>query len=317
MCRLAEVSRSGYYRQWERSKPRQLDTALRDRIQRLALAHRHYGYRRIHQCLRREGWLVNHKRVLRLMRQDNLLSLRKKPFVPATTDWRHDFRIWPNIAGGFETTRINQLWVADITYIRLDEEFVYLAVVLDAHSRRVIGWALDSQISAELPITALRIALDTRRPGPGLIHHSDRGVQYACADYTNILLEHGIQISMSRPAYPYDNARAESFMKTLKQEQIYGKQYRNRSELRKSIHRFVEDVYNRQRLHSALSYKTPVEFERMPTNPNTRILYKATGEEGSPPPSPDPNPCGGYFLMTCPSIYLSQPRGAVQHRISH
>jgi putative transposase len=262
MCSLAGVSRAGYYRQWQQSKPRQFDTALRERIHELALEHRYYGYRRIHQCLIREGWVVNRKQVLRLTQGDNLLCLRKKPFVPATTDARHSFKIWPNLAPGLQLSGINQLWVADITYIRLKEEFVYLAVVLDAYSRRVIGWALESFLTAQLAIAALRMALSKRKIHPGLVHHSDRGVQYASADYTAILLEHKIEISMSRAANPYDNAKAESFMKTLKQEQIHDEEFHNLAQLRQSLEGFLEDTYNRKRLHSALSYRSPLEFEQ-------------------------------------------------------
>jgi putative transposase len=262
MCALAGVSRAGYYRHFEASAPRQEETGVRDAIQRLALANRHYGYRRITALLRRDGFAVNHKRVLRLMREDNLLCLRKRVFVPATTDSRHGWRVVPNLARGMVTTGLDQLWVADITFIRLQEEFAFLAVVLDAFSRRVVGWTLDTHLQASLAIDALNMAIETRRPTPGsLIHHSDRGVQYACGDYAAVLEEHGIQPSMSRVGNPYDNARAESFMKTLKQEEVDGRRYRDADEARNDIGAFIEEVYNRQRLHSALAYQSPAEFE--------------------------------------------------------
>jgi putative transposase len=214
MCALAGVSRAGYYRHWAASAPRQEETGVRDALQRLALADRHCGYRRIAAQLRREGFAVNHKRVLRLMREDNLLCLRKRSFVPVTTDSRHGWRVVPNLARGMVLTALDQLWVADITYIRLQEEFAFLAVVLDAFSRRVIGWALETHLQASLAIAALTMALAARQPAPGsLIHHSDRGVQYACDAYTALLAAHDIQPSMSRIANPYDNAKAESFMK--------------------------------------------------------------------------------------------------------
>jgi transposase InsO family protein len=262
MCALARVSRAGYYRHWKASAPRREETAVRDAIQRVALGNRRYGYRRIAAQLRRDGLVANHKRVLRLMRQDNLLCLRERPFVPVTTDSRHEWRVVHNLARGLVTTGLDQLWVADITFVRLAEEFAFLAVVLDAFSRRVIGWALDTHLRASLATAALKTAIAARQPPSGsLIHHSDRGVQYACGEYTALLEAHGIQSSMSRVGNPYDNAKAESFMKTLKQEEVDGRDYRDLTCAREAIGVFIEDVYNRQRLHSALAYRPPVEFE--------------------------------------------------------
>jgi putative transposase len=262
MCRLAGVSRAGYYRHWRASAPRQEETGLRDALQKLALAHRHYGYRRIAALLGRAGWQANHKRVLRLMREDNLLCLRTRSFVPTTTDSRHGWRVVPNLARGMQLSGLDQLWVADITYVHLAEEFGYLAIVLDAFSRKVVGWALETHLRAELAIAALAMAIATRRPTRGgLIHHSDRGVQYACGDYTQILRDHDIQPSMSRVGNPYDNAKAESFMKTLKQEEVDGSAYRDVADARARIGSFIEAVYNSQRLHSALDYLSPEEYE--------------------------------------------------------
>jgi len=263
LCGLAGVSRAGYYRQWQESAPRREETALRDAIQRLALANPRYGYRRIAALLGREGWQANHKRVLRLMREDNLLCLRERPFVPRTTDSQHGWRVVSNLARGMELTGCDQLWVADITYVRMAEEFAYLAVILDAFSRKVVGWALETHLRAELALAALDMAVAARKPVAGtLIHHSDRGVQYACGDYAARLAAHDITPSMSRVGNPYDNAKAERFMRTLKEEEVNGSGYRDVDEAREKIGLFIETVYNRQRLHSALDYLTPEEYEQ-------------------------------------------------------
>lgn len=262
LCRLAGVSRAGFYRHIEEQAPERADADLRDAIHAIVLDNRLYGYRRVSAELRRQGIAVNHKRVLRLMRQDNLLCLRKAGFVPRTTDSRHGFRILPNLVRDLVPSGIDQIWVADITYIRLDKAFVYLAVVLDAFSRRVVGWALEDHLRAELPLKALDMAILTRKPPPkSLIHHSDRGVQYACKDYAAVLEANAIAASMSGPGNPYDNAKAESFMKTLKHEEVDGKAWPTIDHARNDITRFLDTTYNRQRLHSALGYTSPVAFE--------------------------------------------------------
>lgn len=261
LCRLAHVSRAGYYR-WQDAPPAvDPDLDLRDEIQRIALESPSYGWPRITAELKRRGWTANHKRVYRLMREDNLLCLRRRKFV-VTTDSNHSRPVYPNLARGMVLTSIDQLWVADITYIRLETEFVYLAVILDAFSRRVIGWALDRTLEDELTISALQMALRRRTPAPGMVHHSDRGVQYASQDYTDLLKDRGINVSMSRKGNPYDNAACESFMKTLKYEEVHRQEYRDLAEARASIEHFLERVYNQKRLHSALGYRPPAEFEQ-------------------------------------------------------
>jgi putative transposase len=260
LCQMTGLNRAGFYR-WR--APRQatpVEMEIRDRLQKIALESPAYGYRRITAELERCGFAVNHKRVLRMMREDNLLCLRRRAFR-ITTDSRHHLPVYPNLAREMRPTAINQLWVADITYIRLRTEFVYLSVVLDAFSRRVIGWALGRTLEADLARTALRMALSERQPTPGLVHHSDRGVQYASLDYTAMLQQHQATISMSRKGNPYDNAACESFMKTLKYEEVYRNEYRDFHEAYSSLGAFLERVYNRQRLHSALGYVPPAEFE--------------------------------------------------------
>jgi putative transposase len=261
MCEAAGFVRSGYYRFLDPEKPARMDMDLRDEIQKIAVEWPCYGSRRITAELKTRKWEVNRKRVQRIMREDNLLCVTKRGFRVPTTDSAHEWKIYPNRAASLILTGIDQLWVADITYIRLEEEFVYLAVVLDAYSRRVIGWCLDRGLETSLPLNALRMALRGRTVMPGLVHHSDRGVQYASHEYTQMLKEYAIEISMSRKANPWDNAACESFMKTLKYEEVYRTEYCNLTHARASIGEFLEKVYNQKRLHSALSYRSPVAFE--------------------------------------------------------
>ena len=275
LCAIAGLSRASYYRWREPKLSARDDASLRDLIQRLALKRRCEGYRRIARRLRDEGLLVNAKRVLRLMRADNLLSLRRRPFVAPTTDSRHRFPVCPNLARSLEPTGLDQLWVADIAYVRLTEAFVYLAVVLDAFSRKVVGWALDDHLEARLALAALDLAIAARDPPPGLVHHSDRGVQYASAEYAARLDQRGFQRSMSRPGNPWDNAKAESFMKTLKVEEVDGRTYQNLQDARRRVGTFIDDVYNADRLHSALGYQSPIAFEaafRKTTNRDLKSL---------------------------------------------
>ncbi len=260
MCQLAEVSRAAYYRELQEKAPEEEAMAVRAAIQQIVLEHRRrYGYRRVTAELRRRGMVVNHKRVARRMGEDQWLALRRRRWV-ATTNSGHELQVSINLARRMVLSAPDQLGVADITYLRLAQEFVYLAVVVEGFSRRAVGWALDRGLHTRLTVAALSMALAQRRPAPGLVHHSDRGIQYA-AEYADRLARPGITASMSRPAYPYDHAQCESFIKTLKQEEIACHRYRDLEDLRGHLREFIEEYYNRCRLHSALGYRTPAECE--------------------------------------------------------
>lgn len=303
MCQLAVVSRAGYYRSFQEHSPEEEETQVRSMIQQIVVEHRrHYGYRRVTEELKRQGMAVNHKRVLRLMGKDNLLALQPKRFV-VTTDSNHQLEVALNLAPRMKLTGLNQLWVADITYIQLRREFVYLAVVLDAFSRKVVGWELSRRVDRDLVLRALEKAIVERQPPPGLVHHSDRGWQYASKEYVALLEKHAMVASMSRPGNPYDNATCERFMRTLKREEIYAGDYLDLEDLRARIEDFIERYYNKKRLHSALGYRSPEEFEAAQSGDQSlkaatvtcsfgrasTVLGLGTGTQ-TPSPSPDPNP---------------------------
>lgn len=268
MCLDGGVSRAGFYRDWEQRQPDAAAMALRDAVQRSSVEHPRYGAPKVAQLLRLAGWVVSLARVQRIRRQDNLLAVRKRKFI-ATTDSDHEFLVYPNLAQYLVLTAVNQLWVADITYLRLAREFVYFAVVLDAFSRRVLGWAVAPTLQSRLPLEALERAIRTRPPAPGLVHHSDRGVQYASGDYVGRLEQFHITISMSRPAKPWENARCERFMRTLKEEEIDCRSYRTLAELERNVEDFIENFYNSVRLHAALDYHTPIGFELQQIRPDS------------------------------------------------
>lgn len=261
MCRWTGVSRATYYRNCSASPNDEEERELRNQIEEIALRWDSYGSRRIRQELNRRGWPVGRERVQRILRENGLLCLRRPTAWLTSTDSKHSLPVYPNLVGEWRPTAINQLWVTDITYIRLKKAFVFLAAMLDAFSRRVIGWALDPHLRVGLCIEALEMALAARHFPKGVIHHSDRGVQYCSKEYTALLTKHGMRGSMARLGNPYDNAIAESFWKTLKYEQIYRNEYRTIEEVRANIGEFIERIYNRQRLHSALGYVSPVEYE--------------------------------------------------------
>ena len=255
-----KMPRSSYY-----YKPVHADTELQKRllsgIEKIGLEFPRYGYRRITRQLNREGLKVNHKVVLKLMKEKGLLCKRKRSFVVHTTNSNHPYPIYPNLTRGLIPARLNELWVADITYIRILLGFVYLAVILDACSRKAIGWAISKSIDRTLTISALKMAVEQRKPDVGCIHHSDRGVQYAAQEYVDLLKTHKFLISMSGKGNPYDNAMAESFMKTLKYDEVYLSEYRTFEDVLENVPAFIENVYNTKRLHSSIGYLPPSEFE--------------------------------------------------------
>jgi putative transposase len=264
MCQLAQVSRAGFYRYLQCRWPREEEVAVRSAVQSVVIEHRwRYGYRRVAAELRARGMIVNHKRVVRVMREDNLLAVRQEWFRPVAHSLR-TVRIYLNLANRITLLGPNQLWVADITYIHLACEHVFLAVVLDAFSRKVVGWALGQSLKTQLTVCALERAIANRRPPHGVVHHSDQGVQYASKEYMQTLWKHGMLPSMSRPGNPYDNATCESFLKTLKREEVHATTYRDFEDLQKRLKEFIERYYNQSRLHSALGYCSPVNFEEQP-----------------------------------------------------
>ena len=273
MCELVPVSRASFYRHWEQWEPESAEMTLRDAIQKAAVGHRHFGYRRIKVEIEKDGFEVGVKKVRRIMRQDNLLAVRKRKFV-VTSASDHGYRVHPNLAQYAALTDVNQLWVADLTYLRLQREFVYLAVILDAWSRKVVGWALGRELDHRLTLQALEQAIATRQPQPGLLHHSDRGSQYACDNYVQRLEQIQATLSMSRPAKPWENGKCERFIRTLKEEEMDGRVYQNYEDLHLHIEEFIENIYNRSRMHSALQYRSPVEFEqsRTPWMPAALVL---------------------------------------------
>ena len=261
LCEVFDVSRSWYYQRQQPTERQVEETRLRAEIEEVILEFPGYGYRRVTAALQRAGWQVNHKRVLRLMRQECLLCQLRRHFVPQTTQADPNGPVYPNLLPEVLLSAPNQVWVADLTYIRLQGEFVYLAAILDAWSRRCVGWQLGQQMTAELTVAALTQALQQRCPPAGLIHHSDRGVQYTCREYLRLLEQAGARPSMSRKGNPYDNAKAESFFKTLKREEVWLKEYLSFEEAQADLAHFIEQVYNLKRLHSSLGYLPPVEFE--------------------------------------------------------
>ena len=309
MCQLAQVSRAGFYRYLQGRAPVEESMTVRSAIQEIVLKHRRrYGYRRVTAELRRRGIMVN-QQVSRMMRADNLLEIQNRELRLATG--RDDgLEIYLNLASRVKVCGPNQVWIADITYIRLKGELVYLAVVLDAFSRKVVGWSLDRTLQSKPPLNALEKAIVNRQPPPGLVHHSDRDIQYACEDYIQVLRDHQMIPSMSRPANPYDNASCESFMKTLKREEIYANNYNDLEHLRANIEEFIEQYYNRLRLHSALGYRPPEEFEQQieasgsaESRSATMVFFENKENSGKiskgllgkgtqmPSPSPDPFSC--------------------------
>jgi putative transposase len=260
LCALVGAGRTWYYTRPSPDEAATRDTALRDAIERLVLEFPGYGYRRVTKALQQEGWAVNHKRVLRVLRQEALLCQLQRRFV-VTTDSAHGLRIYPNLLAAATLTGLDQAWVADLTYIRLPTTFAYLACILDAWSRRCVGWRLSRSIDTTLTLAALDQALAARRPPPGLIHHSDRGAQYASAAYVARLTEVDARVSLAAVGNPYENAKAESFFKTLKREEVHLNHYQTFQEAEANLGRFIADVYNAKRLHSSLGYRPPIEFE--------------------------------------------------------
>jgi len=270
-CELLDLQRIEYYRWIDKDdsflKRTQGDLLILEEIKKIIKKFTGYGYRRVTKEMQHQGYNVNHKRVLRLMHDNKLSFQKKRSFIPRTTDSDHDNPVYPNLIKGLEITHPDQVWASDITYIQLDKGFAYLASILDIFTRKCIGWNMSKNMRTDLVIGALNMAIDMRWDFniKGLIHHSDRGVQYTSNEYTDRLKGMNIQISMSRKGNPYDNAYAESFFKTLKVEEVYLNEYSDINDAWDNIQRFIEDIYNKKRLHSALGYMSPIDFEQEAT----------------------------------------------------
>ena len=304
---------SFYYKAKAKSSDEvKLEADLIDRIEAICLEFPRYGYRRVTHQLKHEGWQVNHKKVLRLMRESDLLCRVKRKKV-VTTNSNHRFPRYPNLIKGIVINRLNQVWIADITYIRIKTGFVYLAAILDAYSRRVIGYAISRRIDAMLTLEALRVAIAKRKPGPGVIHHSDQGVQYASTEYVDELKRHGFEISMAKVGNPYENAMMESFFKTLKYEEVYLWEYETYKDVIERLPNFLDDVYNHKRLHSALSYLAPDEFEEMVLMqqskevPSQTLLTLPVQSEGCSPNSSQASTPSQFPSLSGQKAWLESP----------